>query len=82
MQLRVSSLEFMKKYLPAFAGKTCTPFVNVKAFFESSFRYLPLDQMMRMLRLFQDTMSSQIQYVDNNSTVSNIVCSRLSTTII
>ena len=78
MQLRVGSIEFIVKYLPAITGKTCTTAVNMKPLFASSLRYLPLAQMSRALGWHDRTFTSQIEYVDNNSTVSNIVCILLS----
>ena len=79
MQLRVRTIEFILKYLPVITGKTCATVVNMKALFASSLRYLPLAQMKRTLdgKLF-----SQLEYIDNNSTVSNIVCTLLSTIFI
>ena len=78
MQLRVGSIEFIVKYLPAITGTTCTTVVSTKPLFASSLSYLPLAQMSRTLGMFRRTFTSQIEYVDNNSTVSNIVCILLS----
>ena len=82
MQLRVGGIEFIVKYLPVITGKTCATVVNMKALFASSLRYLPLAEMKRTLPWFDGTFYSQIEYLDNNSTVSNIVRSLLSTIFI
>ena len=75
MQLRLGSMEFIVKYLLAITGKTCTTIVNMKPLFTS--RIIPLLQMRKALGWNAGTYYSQIEYVDNNSTVSNIVCAPL-----
>ncbi|KAI0228338.1 hypothetical protein LSAT2_021182 [Lamellibrachia satsuma] len=69
------SIEFLMKYLPAITGKTCTTAVNMKPLFASSLRYLPLAQMSRALGWHDRTFTSQIEYVDNNSTVRDVTVS-------
>ncbi|KAI0235626.1 hypothetical protein LSAT2_013862 [Lamellibrachia satsuma] len=58
-------------------GKTCTIVVNMKALFASSVRFIPLVPIRRTLRTLGRTFSSQIEYVDNNSTFpTGVVCKR------
>ncbi|KAI0221076.1 hypothetical protein LSAT2_027504 [Lamellibrachia satsuma] len=75
MQLRVGGIEFIVKHLPAITGKTCATVLNMKALFASSLRYLPLAEMKRTLPWFDGTFSSQIEYLDNNSTVRDVTVS-------
>ncbi|KAI0233924.1 hypothetical protein LSAT2_015851 [Lamellibrachia satsuma] len=56
-------------------GNTCTTVVNMKALFASSLRFVPLVQIRRTLRSLGGTFSSEIVYVDNNSTVRDVTVS-------